>query len=79
MDIARDEVRIGAKVKLLDLDTQEVEEYPLVSAEEAEPSRGLISVYSPIGKALLGHKKDDVLEIKVPAGVLKYRILNITR
>ena len=79
MDIAKDEVRIGAKVKLLNLDTEEVEEYTLVSPEEAEPSQGLISVYSPIGKALLGHKKDDVLEIEVPAGVLKYKILDITR
>jgi transcription elongation factor GreA len=79
MDIARDEVRIGAKVKLMDLDTQEEEEYTLVSPEEADPSQGLISVYSPIGKALLGHKKGDVLEIKVPAGTLRYKILDITR
>jgi transcription elongation factor GreA len=66
LDIPKDEVRIGAKVKLLDLDTNEVEEYTLVSPDEAEPSQGLISVYSPIGKALLGHKVDDVVEIKVP-------------
>jgi transcription elongation factor GreA len=79
LDIPKDEVRIGAKVKLLDLDTNEVEEYTLVSPDEAEPSQGLISVYSPIGKALLGHKVDDIVEIKVPAGILKYKILEITR
>lgn len=79
MDIARDEVRIGAKVKLMDLDTTDKEEYTLVSPEEADPSQGLISVYSPIGKALLGHKKGDVLEIKVPAGTLRYKILDIAR
>lgn len=78
-DIPSDEVLIGAKVKLLDLDTQEELEYVLVSELEADYSRGKISINSPVGAGLLGHKENQVAEIKVPAGVLKYKIVKISR
>ena len=78
-DIPRDKVYIGAKVKLRDEDTDEEIEYMLVAAPEADYNRNKISVESPIGKALMGHKADDTVEIEVPAGLLKYRILGISR
>ncbi len=72
-------VYIGAKVVLLDLETGEEIEYNLVSAEEASPAEGLISVVSPVGKALLGHAVGDTVTIPVPAGELKYKITKISR
>lgn len=78
-DISKDEVRIGATVKLKDLDTGEELQYTLVSELEADFSQGKISVTSPVGRTLLGHKKDEAVEIKIPAGILRYKILEITR
>jgi len=78
-NITKDEVLIGATVKLKDLDSQEVLEYILVSEVEADYAVGKISVNSPVGAALLNHKEKDVVEIKVPAGVLRYEILGISR
>ncbi|MFA5345401.1 MAG: transcription elongation factor GreA [Candidatus Omnitrophota bacterium] len=74
-----DEVLIGAKVRLKDLDSGEELEYTLVSGEEADYEQGKISVSSPIGSGLLNHKINEVVEIKIPAGILKYKILKISR
>ena len=78
-NIPNDKVYIGAKVRLRDEDTQEELEYLLVAPPEADYANGKISIESPIGKALLGRKVDDVADIKVPAGIIKYRILSISR
>ena len=78
-DIPKDEARIGAKVTLNDLDTGEELEYTLVSEEEADYDSGKISLTSPVGRVLLGHKVNDTVEVNVPAGVLKYKIIRITR
>ena len=78
-NISKDEVLIGAKVTLKDLDSKEVLEYMLVSETEADYAEGKISVTSPVGAALLNRKEKEVVEIKVPAGVLKYEILKISR
>jgi transcription elongation factor GreA len=78
-NIPKDEVLIGATVKLKDLDTDEELEYTIVSEVEADYSQGKISVSSPVGSALLNHKENDVLEIKIPAGILRYRIVKISR
>ncbi|MFA5115557.1 MAG: transcription elongation factor GreA [Candidatus Omnitrophota bacterium] len=78
-DIDSDEALLGAKVKLKDLDTEEEIEYLLVSELEADYDSGKISVTSPVGKGLLGHKKGEEVEIKIPAGVLRYKILEVTR
>jgi transcription elongation factor GreA len=77
--IPNDQVFIGAKVLLLDMDTEEQFEYMLVSKEEADYDAGKISLESPVGKSILQRKVDDIVEIKVPAGVLKYKILKIGR
>lgn len=70
---------LGSKVKLIDLDTNENVEYFLVGADEADPINGFLSIISPVGKSLLGRGVDDVIEIKVPAGTLKYKIIGISR
>jgi len=78
-NIPKDEVLIGATVKLKDLGSGEELEYTLVSEVEADYNQGKISVSSPVGKGLLNHKLNDVAEIVIPAGILRYQILNISR
>lgn len=78
-DIPKDQVLIGATAKLKDLDSREELQYTLVSELEADFSQGKISITSPVGKGLLGHKENETVEIKIPAGILRYQILKITR
>ena len=78
-NIPTDEVLIGATVKLRDLDTLEELEYTLVSELEADYNQNKISVSSPVGAGLLGHKENQIAEIKIPAGILKYKIIKISR
>jgi transcription elongation factor GreA len=78
-DLPNDKVYILSRVKLKDLKTNEEVEYLLVSAEESNFEQNKISVTSPIGKALLGKVKGETVEITVPVGKLKYKILDITR
>lgn len=77
--IDADKAYIGAKLKLLDLDSDDEIEYTLVGQEEANAIEGLISVTSPVGKALLGHKEGEVIKVDVPAGILEYKIIKISR
>jgi transcription elongation factor GreA len=74
-----DEALIGATVTIRDIETSEEETYTLVSETEADFAVGRISVISPVGKALIGHKKGDIIDIGVPAGVLRYKIIAINR
>lgn len=78
-DLPNDKVYILSRVKLRDLKTKDEFEYLLVSPEEADFEQDKISVTSPIGKGLLGKVKGDSVEIQVPAGLLKYKILDINR
>jgi transcription elongation factor GreA len=78
-DLPNDKIYILSRVTLKDLKNNETHEYLLVSPEESNYDANKISVTSPIGKALLGKKKGEQVEIKVPAGMLKYHILDITR
>jgi len=78
-DIPKDEALLGATIILKDMGSGEKIDYKLVSDLEADFAKGKISVSSPVGKGLLGHKKNEIVEINVPAGVLKYKIVKITR
>lgn len=78
-DIPHGEVLIGATVKLKDLDNGEELEYTLVSEEESDYDQNKIAITSPIGLGLLSHKENEEVDIKVPAGILRYKILKITR
>lgn len=78
-DIPVDVVSIGSKVVLKDLEYDEVVEYVLVGSMEADPTENKISNESPVGKAILGQKVGTVVEVDVPAGVLKYEIVEIKK
>ena len=76
-EINTDEVSILNTVKVKDLRNDKEYEYTLVSAEEANIKENKISVTSPVGKGLLGRKVGEIAEIQVPAGLLRYEILEI--
>ena len=77
--IPKDQIFIGAKVLLKDLKNQDEFTYSIVPQDEADFDEGKISVTSPIAKGLLGLKVGDTAEIKIPAGVLRYKVLKISR
>ncbi len=77
--IPKDQVFIGATVLLKDLKNGDEFSYSIVPQDEANFDEGKISVVSPIAKGLLGLKVGDSAEIKIPAGVLKYKVLKISR
>ena len=77
--MAKDQVLIGAVVLLKDLKSQEEFSYTIVGQDEANFDEGKLSVTSPIAKGLLGLKVGGLAEIKIPAGVLKYKVLKISR
>lgn len=78
-DITTDKVSVGSKVKVLDLEFDEEMEYTIVGSAEANPYNGRISNESPVGKALLGGKKDDIVDVNVPDGIVKFQIIDIMR
>ena len=71
-------VSILTKVTILNLNTKKKITYTIVSEKEADLKQGKISAFSPIGRGLLGKKIGDVAEIQVPAGMITFRIENIT-
>ncbi len=77
-EVTTDQASILTTVKVKDLKRKKEFNYTLVSVEEADIKSGKISIASPVGKGLLGKKVGDIAEIKVPAGVIKYEILDIS-
>lgn len=77
IDINR--VSLGVKVKVRDLTYKEDNEYTIVGSTEADPSDHKISDESPVGAALMGKKKGETVEVTLPAGILKYKILSIAK
>lgn len=78
-EISTDKVSVGTTVKVEDMDTGDVYEYAIVGAEEADPYEDKISNESPVGAALMGAVVGAVLDIEVPMGMLKYKVLEIKR
>lgn len=72
-------VQVGNRVKVLDMEYNEEAEYTIVGSTEVDLAQNKISNESPIGKALLGAKKNQVVEVHAPAGIMKYKILAIAR
>ena len=72
-----DTVVIGCTVVLKDIEFDEDLEYAIVGSAEADPMEGRISDESPVGKAVLGHRVGDIVDVIVPAGTLKYEVLEI--
>ena len=75
--LTNERVVFGATVTLLDMDSEEEKRYTLVGTDEADIKDGKISVISPVGKALIGHRQGEVVTIRVPAGTVDYEILDI--
>ncbi|MCG8483428.1 MAG: transcription elongation factor GreA [Clostridia bacterium] len=75
--ISFDQVNIGVKVKIKDLEYDEIIDYTIVGSTEADPYEYKISNESPVGSSLIGKKVGDTVEIQVPDGVIKYEILEI--
>jgi len=76
-DLPTDKVYLYSKVKVLNLNTNQVVEYTIVSSQEANSAEKKISVQSPIGKSLIGKRVGDIVEVKVPAGLVKLKVLEI--
>jgi transcription elongation factor GreA len=77
-DVDTSKVSILTKVKLTNLGTKKQVTYQIVSEKEADLKAGKISVTSPIGKGLLGKAIGDVAEVSVPAGVMKFKVEDIS-
>lgn len=76
--ISTDEVQILNKVKIKNLKTGQVMVYMIVSESEANLKEGKLSVTTPIAKGLLGKKKGDKAEVKVPSGIMEFEVMDIS-
>ena len=72
-------VQIGNTVKLYDVEFEEEVEYTIVGSTEVNLAENRISNESPIGKALLGAKKGETVDVEAPAGIIQYKILSIKK
>jgi transcription elongation factor GreA len=70
-------VAVGTKVKLRDVDAKETIEYHIVGSAEANPAEHKLSNESPVGKAIIGKKKGETVEVSAPRGSLKFKIMDI--
>ena len=78
-ELGTDKVNVGNKVQVHNIDDDSDAEYKIVSTTEADPIMGLISDDSPLGKALLGQRKGDSINVETPMGIIKYTITNISK
>ena len=77
-EISSDMVSVGSTVRLRDVDAKQTVEYRIVGSAEANPSLNKLSNESPVGRAIMGHKKGETVEVATPRGArLKYKILEI--
>lgn len=78
-DVDVNVVGICAKVTVLDVEFDEEETFMIVGSTEADPNKNKISDESPIGKALIGHSKGDIVDIDTPGGTIQFKILDISK
>ena len=76
-NVATTSVVLGSKVTVKDKEEGVEESYQIVGSQEANPMQGRISDDSPFGKALLGKEKGDVVSVEAPAGILRFKIIDI--
>lgn len=76
--VGTDKVQMMNKVKVENLTMKKVMEFTIVGETEADFAHGKLASTTPIAKALIGHAKGDIVEAKVPSGVIKFKILDIT-
>src|ERR1700760_1191815 len=76
-EISKDSVSVGSTVRLRDIAANKTVEYHIVGSAEANPAENKLSNESPVGKAIMGMKKGDTVEVAAPRGALKFKILEI--
>ena len=77
-NLSTDKVVFGATVDLVDLNTDEKKKYTLVGVDEADLKNGTISIHSPVGRALVGNRVGDFVEVKTPVKTVEYEVLKIS-
>lgn len=78
-EVDTDKINLGCKVTVYDFEFEEEMELKIVGSTEANSLEGKISNESPVGKALMGHHKGDIVEVEMPSGVMKYEVLKIEK
>ena len=78
-EVDLEKINIGCRVRILDMEYNEELEYKIVGSTEANSLKGKISNESPVGKALIGAKEGDVVEVETQAGTITYKVLEIQR
>ncbi len=76
---AKGAIKVGTTVGVLDLELEDLLEYKIVGSTEANVLDGKISNESPLGKALIHHKKGDVVEVETPSGMIKYKVMEVKK
>ena len=76
-EVSKDSVSVGSTVRLRDIAANKTVEYRIVGSAEANPAENKLSNESPVGKAIMGMKKGDTVEVAAPRGALKFKILDI--
>ena len=78
-EVDLDKISVGCVVKVLDVEFDEEEEFKLVGSSEANSLNGKISNESPVGKALIGARVGDTIQVETQAGTIEYKVLEIQR
>lgn len=78
-EVDPDQINVGCKVKVYDFEFEEEMELQIVGSTEASSLQGKISNESPVGKALIGAHTGDIVEVEMPAGIMRYKVLEIQR
>lgn len=78
-ELSTEMIHVGSKIKVRDIEFDEVTNYQIVGSSEADPLNGKISDESPVGAGLLGHKVGEKVEIETPAGIVLYEVLEISK
>ena len=78
-ELSTEIIHVGSKVKVRDIDFDDICEYKIVGSSEADPVNGRISDESPVGKGLIGHKVGEKVEIETPAGSMSYEVLETSK
>ncbi len=78
-DEPTEHVGLGCKIRVLDLDLEQEEDYTIVGSQEADPMNYCISDDSPFGRAMVGMRVGDVVEVEAPVGVLRFKILSVEK
>ncbi len=78
-ELTTEYVNIGCKILVKDIELDELCNYQIVGSTEANPIEGRISDESPVGKALLGHKIGDIVDVETPGGVISFEVLEISK